>query len=104
MLAAPAPDGSEQNTAAGAEVALLTVPTALIILALLWLGAGLGVLSRRSHDRLPSRIEIADRESTAGSPGEASPRRSVPDLVGEPADELELGLLLLGRHRVSGRY
>jgi hypothetical protein len=51
MLAAPAPDGSEQGTAAGAGVALLTLPTALIILALLWLGAALGVLSCRMSQR-----------------------------------------------------
>lgn len=47
MLAAPSPDGSEQDNAAGAGMAILTIPTALILLALLWFGAGFGVLSRR---------------------------------------------------------
>jgi hypothetical protein len=47
MLAAPSSDGSDQDLGAGAGVAILTVPIALITAALLWFGAGLGVLSRR---------------------------------------------------------
>jgi hypothetical protein len=58
MVAAPASDDpaeSTPDTAAGAGVAVLTVPTAVIILALLWFGAGLGALSRRiSHGRQPT--------------------------------------------------
>jgi len=47
MLAAPVVDGAaDQDTAAGAGLALLAIPTALLILVLLWLGAGIGCLSR----------------------------------------------------------
>lgn len=47
MLAAPSTDGSEQDTAAGAGLVILAIPTALAILTLLWIGAGLGALSRK---------------------------------------------------------
>lgn len=47
MLAAPSSDGSAQDDAAGAGLAILTVPTALVTLTLLWLGAGVGALSGR---------------------------------------------------------
>jgi hypothetical protein len=47
MLVAPSSDASTEDIAAGAGVAILAVPTALITLALLWFGAGVGVLSRR---------------------------------------------------------
>jgi hypothetical protein len=57
MLAAPQSPGSADNdTAAGAGVVLLTIPTAVIILILLWLGAALGALSRviaRSRQHAP---------------------------------------------------
>lgn len=46
MLAAPASDGSDQDIAAGAGLVVVTVPTALVLFTLLWIGAGLGVLSR----------------------------------------------------------
>jgi hypothetical protein len=47
MLAAPTDPGSADNdTAAGAGVVLLAIPTAVIILTLLWLGAALGALTR----------------------------------------------------------
>jgi hypothetical protein len=56
MLVAPSYDASMEDTAAGAGVAILAVPTALITLALLWFGAGLGVLSRRIGSlRQPTR-------------------------------------------------
>lgn len=47
MLAVPQSPGDANNdNAAGAGLAILAVPTALLILALLWLGAGIGALSR----------------------------------------------------------
>jgi hypothetical protein len=47
MLAAPQSPGDANNdNAAGAGFAILAVPTALLILALLWLGALIGALSR----------------------------------------------------------
>jgi hypothetical protein len=45
--AAEAAADSTQDIAAGAGVVILIVPTAVIVLALLWFGAGLGALSRR---------------------------------------------------------
>jgi len=46
MLSVPQSPGSADNdTAAGAGVVLLSLPTAVIILTLLWLGAALGALS-----------------------------------------------------------
>jgi hypothetical protein len=53
MLAAPQSPGSADNdTAAGAGVVLLAIPTAVIILTLLWLGAALGALIRIVRARL----------------------------------------------------
>jgi hypothetical protein len=47
MLAAPQGPGDANNdNAGGAGLAILAVPTAMLILALLWLGAGIGALSR----------------------------------------------------------
>lgn len=46
MLAAPASDGSDQDIAAGAGLVVVTIPTGLVLLTLLWIGAGLGALSR----------------------------------------------------------
>jgi len=47
MLAVPlSPGEADNDTAAGAGVVLLAVPTAAIILTLLWLGAAFGALSR----------------------------------------------------------
>jgi hypothetical protein len=52
MLAAPqTPDSADNDTAAGAGVVLLAIPTAVVILALLWLGAGLGALIRIARAR-----------------------------------------------------
>jgi hypothetical protein len=45
--AAAASADSTQDISAGAGVVVLTVPAAVIIVALLWFGAGLGALSRR---------------------------------------------------------
>jgi hypothetical protein len=48
MLAAPPSAGlADNDTAAGAGVVLLAIPTAVIVLALLWFGAALGALGRR---------------------------------------------------------
>jgi hypothetical protein len=47
LASAPTSEGSDPDLGAGAGMAILTVPTALITAALLWLGAGLGALSRR---------------------------------------------------------
>jgi hypothetical protein len=47
MLASPQQNvGADNDNAAGAGVAILTIPTAAAVLALLWLGAGIGLLSR----------------------------------------------------------
>lgn len=47
MLAGPQSPGDANNdTAAGAGFVILAVPTAMLTLALLWLGAGIGMLSR----------------------------------------------------------
>ena len=40
MLAVPGPNGESQDTAASVWLVILTVPTALLLLGLLWLGAG----------------------------------------------------------------
>lgn len=40
MLAVPGPNGESQDTAASAGLVILTAPTALLLLGLLWLGAG----------------------------------------------------------------
>ncbi|HJQ00348.1 MAG TPA: hypothetical protein VJ851_02000 [Jatrophihabitans sp.] len=63
MLAAPQSPGSADNdTAAGAGIVLLTIPTAVIILILLWFGAALGALSR---------LVVRPRQH---APGQARPR------------------------------
>lgn len=47
MLAAPqSPRDANNDTAAGAGLVFLTIPTGILILVLLWLGAGIGALSR----------------------------------------------------------
>jgi hypothetical protein len=47
MIAAPATGGGDNDNAAGAGIVILAIPTAAIVFALLWLGAGIGVLWRR---------------------------------------------------------
>lgn len=51
MLAAPNADGNDQDTAAAAGAVIVSIPTMLLILALLWTGAGLGILSRKARSR-----------------------------------------------------
>jgi hypothetical protein len=47
MLAAhQSPGDANNDNAAGAGLVILALPTATLILALLWLGAGIGALSR----------------------------------------------------------
>lgn len=47
MLAAPqSPDAADNDISAGAGLVVLAIPTGLLILALLWLGAAIGALSR----------------------------------------------------------
>jgi hypothetical protein len=51
MLAAPSTDGDSNDTAAGAGIVILTMPTAVLILLLLWMGAAIGALSRKIKAR-----------------------------------------------------
>lgn len=47
MLASPSTSGADNDNAAGAGVVILAIPTAAAVITLLWLGAGIGALSRR---------------------------------------------------------
>jgi hypothetical protein len=46
MVGAPTDGAADNDNAAGAGVAIFILPTAAIVLGLLWLGAGIGLLSR----------------------------------------------------------
>jgi hypothetical protein len=60
MLAAPQSPGADDNDiSAGAGFVILAIPTALLLLALLWLGAAVGALSRVVR-RLGSRRRAAE--------------------------------------------
>jgi hypothetical protein len=61
MLATPPTSGSGDNdNAAGAGLVIWTIPTAVVVLTLLWLGAGLGFATTR---RLNRRTPDPDRHA-----------------------------------------
>jgi len=66
MLAVPGPNGEDQDTAASAGLVILTVPTALLLLGLLWFRAGSGINEARPRSRVSSDLGHDRSTLTAG--------------------------------------